>query len=562
MVPGLTSIVIPTYNHATQLADAIGSALLQTAPVEVIAIDDGSTDHTSDVLRKYPQVRALKLPHCGPSLARNAGLDAAAGEYVMLLDADDVIAPEKVAKQRAELEAVPEAGWCLCDVRIEDACKGRTINASEQYDYARIGIDGWIKSKLQAGPFIPVMSPLVRRSVIEEPTPIRFDDRLVPEDYHFWLSIAGRARVRYVPDVLATYRHGRTGRSRLPKTARAVEANIELPLRLNLGCGAPGTRSWHPMRGFVNLDKSMGWRFEDGLRDFADHSVAGITISHALMYLPEADWPRFLSECSRVLADHGVLRITEDHTEHPESARRGGWRGSEPAVTLTTPSFVAEQLARAGLVAEHVDAERSTYLDRSLMQAQHGKHPDVFFIEGRKLPGTLFSPHNDDETLFAAFTILRFRPRVVVCFESVRDYGDPRVRENETREAMTVLGGGAVEQWACRTGIGSAHVGELVEQMQAFDARAHPIRVWAPSREASHPDHVAVAEAAALVFDGRVRHFHTYDAGGKVRRGKPVEYEVEWIEQKHRALLRYETQIKHARAHTFFAWDLPEYEEA
>ncbi len=544
----VASIVIPTYNHAQWLAEAIDCALAQTVRCEVIVVDDGSTDDTPAVLQQYHgRIRAAAVPHGGPSLARNHGLELAQGEFVMFLDADDLIAPTKIARQLAEF--TPEIGWVLCDVQIEDEAKGTVTTAARQYRYAQRDLGGWISSQLASENFIPIMAPLVRRSVLEG---IRFDDRLVPEDWHFWSAVASAARVRYMPDVLATYRHRRTGRSRLPKKSRIVRANISEPLRLNLGCGTPGTRSWHPIDGFVNLDKSLGWRFEDGLGDFIDGSVAGITISHALMYVPESAWPDVFAEFARVLRPGGVVRITEDHTCHPASSRLGGWKGSQPAVTLTSPQLVREHLERAGLVSRYVSKTETRFGDVSLCQAQHGEEPDVFFVEGQRIAALLFAPHNDDECLFASSLVLKHRPLVVVCFESTGDYGDPRTREAETRAAMSVLGAAGVEQW---------QGGDLITQMLEVDTRLHPVRVFAPHVESSHRDHVAVARAAAAVFGDRLTTYHTYVDGEKVRKGQLVPLEPTWVHKKLRALLRYESQITHPRAHQFFAEDLREYVE-
>lgn len=549
LVTPIATIAIATYQHAEYLPAAIESALAQTVPCEVIVVDDGSTDDTAAILDGYAdRVRVIRLPHGGPSAARNAGIDAARGEFLMLLDADDIIEPDKVEAQLAEF--TPEIGMMLCDVRIEDEVKGKVTKASVQYRYDDKGIGGWIQPLLKEGNFIPIMSPLIRRSVLSDT--IRFDESRIPEDWHFWHAVAGVARVRYLPRVLATYKHRRTGRSRLPKQARAYSPHLTHPLRLNLGCGTPTTRSWHPIEGMMNLDKALGWRFEDGLPEFVDRSVSGVTISHALMYVAESDWPAFFAELARVLAPGGVVRITEDETSDRRSSRFGGWRGSEPAITKTTPALVRQHLEAVGLTVYDVTAETTHYQDRSLCQAQHGAPPDVFFIEGVRQAGVLFSPHSDDETLFAAFTILRYRPAVVVCFGSAGDYGSTETREAETRDAMTVLGGGPVEQW---------NGGDLVAQMRAYDERCHPDRVWAPSSRASHPDHVAVAMAARQVFGARVTAYHTYDLFGKFREGDPVQHEPAWTSQKLRALARYQSQILHPRANQFFQWDLDEYQE-
>jgi len=566
-VPGLTSIIIPTHNHGAVVSEAIHCALAQTSPCEVIVVDDGSTDGTFKVLADLlsapdgklrimktaacgpsdstPEMRSadgmlrvVTIPHSGPSAARNAGLDAAFGEFVMFLDADDLIDRRKVERQLAQF--TDEIGWVLCDVRIEDAAKnGRVTTASEQYRYAEKNLGGWIREQLVPANFIPIMSPLVRSSVLDG---VRFSER-IPEDWYFWLEVAARARVRYLPEVLAVYRHGKTGRSRVPKASSEIVANVEAPLRLNLGCGA------FPIPGMVNLDKRQGWRFQDGL-DFPNHSVHGITISHALMYLPDHDWPAFFSEMARVLVDGGVVRITEDDTDNPNSARFGGWKGSEPAVTMTWAEKVIRALDRAGLAAYHATPD-ITRGHESLLQSRHGAPPDVFYVEGVRGRGVLLSPHNDDETLFAAFTIIRHRPRVVVCFQSERDYGDPAAREAESREAVELLGASGFEQWRGE---------DMVAAMRDLDARTHPERVWAPDKRASHPQHVEVARAAREVFGDRVVTYHTYDQAGKVRDGRSVPYEPEWVHAKLRALCRYQTQATHPRAGAFFTWDLLEYQ--
>lgn len=146
-------------------------------------------------------------------------------------------------------------------------------------------------------------------------------------------------------------------------------------MKLNLGCGK------HRIAGFDNLDAHVtpAWRFEDGLGAYGDGSVEGITISHALMYLPLTAWPAAFAEFYRVLAPGGVLRITEDDAENPKSERYGGFRD---AVTLTGPNVVRLHLREAGFRARLQKAD--TGADPSLFQAWHGEAPKCFWIEGRK----------------------------------------------------------------------------------------------------------------------------------------------------------------------------------
>lgn len=550
MISGLTSVVIPTHNHVAFVAEAIDSALAQTADVEVVVIDDGSTDETAAVLARYSndaRVRTLSQEHAGPSIARNAGIEAARGEFIMFLDADDVVAPNKVAEQLAAM--TPEIGFVLCDVLIEDV-RGAAQLASERYDYGAKELGGWIGHHLAVANFIPNMAPLIRREALGD---IRFHSNREPEDWHFIHSLAQVARCRYVPEVLATYRKRLSGRNTKRPRAPWLRPGVEPPTRLNLGCGTPNTRSWHPMPGFVNMDRSLGWRFEDGLGDFVDGSVAGITISHALMYVELAAWPGVFAEFARVLQPGGVLRITEDDASNPASSRFGGWRGSQPAVTNTDAALVHRFMQMAGFTVHDVTADATRYGDRSLLQAQHGEAPDVFFIEGIRECTLLFEPHADDAVLFSAFAVIRHRPRVIVCYPSSGDYGDTEARTAESRRAMSILGGGPVEQWDGT---------EIEDKMREIDARVRPTRVWAPSVATSHPDHLAVAIAAAAVFGSRLTRYQTYDlnAGGKVRAGNPVPFEPGWAEMKKRALACYATQLAHPRSRAFFEYDLAEYE--
>src|SRR5690242_16565836 len=91
------SFVLPAYNQGRVVGQAIDSALAQTHPdVEVVVVDDGSTDETGEVLARYqrqPNVKALRQPNAGLPVTRNRGLAAATGDHICFLDADDVLAP-------------------------------------------------------------------------------------------------------------------------------------------------------------------------------------------------------------------------------------------------------------------------------------------------------------------------------------------------------------------------------------------------------------------------------------------------------------------------------------
>lgn len=150
-------------------------------------------------------------------------------------------------------------------------------------------------------------------------------------------------------------------------------------IKLNLGCKR------RKLSGFDNLDKIYGWLFQDGLPQYADGTVDGITISHAIMFLTVPELKTFMKEAWRVLKTGGVIRITEDDTENPSSDMYGtGCIASGPRC-LTGPKMMREILEEAGFKAYDVDRKTTHFYDESLMQAYRGGPPKRFFIEGVKL---------------------------------------------------------------------------------------------------------------------------------------------------------------------------------
>jgi glycosyltransferase involved in cell wall biosynthesis len=116
--PQLVSVVIPCYNQATYLAQAIESVQRQTHPfIEITVLDDGSTDETVAVASRYESVRCVTQRNQGPSAARNEGLKYASAEYVVFLDADDRLLPPAIETALRHFAAHPEvalvAGRCI-----------------------------------------------------------------------------------------------------------------------------------------------------------------------------------------------------------------------------------------------------------------------------------------------------------------------------------------------------------------------------------------------------------------------------------------------------------------
>jgi glycosyltransferase involved in cell wall biosynthesis len=242
------SLVIATFNHGRFLAEALDSAIAQTLRgVEIVVVDDGSTDDTPEVLARYTgRVRVIRQPNRGLAAARNLGLASARGTHVAFLDADDVLMPTKLAEQVAVLERAPTVGWTYCDVLIETTATGAETRASERFGYDTRRLDGWIFPELIHGNFVPAIAPLIRRTVLDAAG--GFDERLTAlEDWDLWLRVSLISEARYTPAVLARYRVRPGGMSEdrarmdlnrfrvLDKVCQARPAAVE-------GLGAAGRR--------------------------------------------------------------------------------------------------------------------------------------------------------------------------------------------------------------------------------------------------------------------------------------------------------------------------------
>ncbi|RBI82791.1 hypothetical protein DRV85_18045 [Rhodosalinus halophilus] len=207
------SIVVATHNRAALLAETLGAIAAQRhRPLEVLVVDDGSTDATEDVVARAaasarraegPEIRYLRQGNAGPAAARNRGLAAARGAAVLFSDDDDVMAPGAVAALAAALEAQPAAG-IACAAHAAMAADGtpdpriRRPEPAEGAQAAAAMIAGeW---------FVPLHGYLFRRAALEAAG--RWDHRLrSQEDDALLLSAAlSGARFHAAPRALVFYR--------------------------------------------------------------------------------------------------------------------------------------------------------------------------------------------------------------------------------------------------------------------------------------------------------------------------------------------------------------------
>ena len=194
----LVSIILPTYNRAARLAGALESCLSQTYPrIEVIVVDDGSTDETPDVVARFAgldaRVRALHQSNERLPRALNAGFRASRGDYLTWTSDDNRYLPDAIALMAAALDAQPGIGLVYCDYEeVSDSGEVRRVHLP---DPALLPQQNCVGACF-----------LYRRSVYE--TVGEYDTGLfLAEDYDYWLRINRRFLMRHLPGV-CPYRYG------------------------------------------------------------------------------------------------------------------------------------------------------------------------------------------------------------------------------------------------------------------------------------------------------------------------------------------------------------------
>ncbi len=211
------SVVIPAYNLGKLVARAIDSVLAQTHKAdEIIAVDDGSTDDTADIIKSYgSKVIYIHQKNIGLAGTRNTGIKAATSKWIALLDGDDQMLPENLSLQIALLKRNPDLVWsagnyinCLCDEDRRgpdlDPAKARKLLAGKDY------LDDYFQSYTKGATGHP-NTIIIKRSVYEEMGLFNQSMRFT-EDHDMWFRMAVyHPQIGYIPEPIAVYHLQRPG---------------------------------------------------------------------------------------------------------------------------------------------------------------------------------------------------------------------------------------------------------------------------------------------------------------------------------------------------------------
>lgn len=207
MIENLVSTIIPVYNRAVMLREAVASVLTQTwRPIEIIIVDDGSSDETvhvaEDMQSQHPEImHVIRQKNSGPGVARQAGLEVAQGEFIQFLDSDDLLLPNKFERQVGGLRADTDADISYGKTYTEE--NGVRLSVPSQHTgekYRKL-----FPALLQE-PLWPTLTPLYRHQFLKKAGP--WPDKRNLEDWEYDAqSAALNVSLHYVDEFIAVTRN-------------------------------------------------------------------------------------------------------------------------------------------------------------------------------------------------------------------------------------------------------------------------------------------------------------------------------------------------------------------
>ncbi|WP_353197442.1 glycosyltransferase family 2 protein [Parapedobacter defluvii] len=284
----LVTVFVPVYNAGRYIGETISSVLNQTyGNLELLLIDDGSTDDSSSTIQSFgdPRIRYLRnAKNSGISFTRNRGIAEARGEFMALLDADDIALPHRLQTQIEYLLHHPEAAMCGSHARLIDAAGAET---GETY---RVPTD---PAEISARLFFH--NPFINSSVMFRMEALRTSSGYYSgfsEDYEMAIQLNGRFPLGNVDDVLVLYRiHG--ANSTIRDSNRYREAECQLLAKMQKAMGLPGDAHSVAVHHSLRLG---GDSSAFGIGDYYRLFSAAWYANDKMRKYPEASFKKFIFE--------------------------------------------------------------------------------------------------------------------------------------------------------------------------------------------------------------------------------------------------------------------------
>lgn len=224
--PPFVSVIMAAYNSENYIQEAIDSVIKQTfLNWELIIVDDGSTDSTAEIILKNKnlddRIKSFYQDNAKQSKARNLGISHSKGRYIAILDSDDIIFPERFAKQVRFLEANSHVILCGSSFRLMGS--DRIVECPEYHDN--------IKISLLKGNCIAHSSVLIRKQVLVELSTIYDISKEPSEDYDLYVRLLEKGKLHNLQDVLLDYR---THCNQLSKQKNDIQVRHACEVRRNL----------------------------------------------------------------------------------------------------------------------------------------------------------------------------------------------------------------------------------------------------------------------------------------------------------------------------------------
>lgn len=255
------SAIIPCFNQALYLGEAIDSVIAQTfADIEIIVVDDGSTDNTAAIASRCPGVRLVSQRNSGLAAARNSGMRESQGQYLVFLDADDRLLPSAIAEGYKCLREHPDSAFARGHFRWLEP-DGTTAEAN----YRTCGDEDPYAWLLQGNHIVMHATVIYRRDALEGAG--GFDASLpVCEDYDLYLRIARQHQIAQHDRIIAEYRRHDASMSRnspkmlatvltiLQSQSKYIESNAQYEAAYRTG-----VRFWKEFYGLRSLRRIAGF---------------------------------------------------------------------------------------------------------------------------------------------------------------------------------------------------------------------------------------------------------------------------------------------------------------